>query len=95
MSDDGNGNNVIEAPAIGVRKEMEKLKTRFEQIEQLNQQHTAAMIDFSKAHNGHVISSQKTLTYLAKKIDDQIKDIKLLKDQVDLIVLKLQEKGFW
>lgn len=95
MSDEGNGSGVIEAPAIGVRKEMEKLKGRFEQIELLNQQHTAAMIDFTKAHNGHVVSSQKTATYLAKTIDDQSKEIKLLREQIDLIIAKLQDRGLW
>ena len=94
MSDENDG-KVIEAPAIGVRKEFEKLKDRFEQIEQLNQQHTAAMIDFTKAHNGHVVASQKTATYLAKTIDEQSKDIKSLKDQIDLIITKLQENNLW
>lgn len=95
MADDGNGNNVVEAPAIGVRKEMEKLKTKFDQIEQLNQQHAAAMIDFTKAHNGHVMASQKTVTYLAKAIDDQSKEIKIIREQVDLIISKLQDRGLW
>lgn len=94
MSDENDG-KVIEAPAIGVRKEFEKLKDRFEQIEQLNQQHTAAMIDFTKAHNGHVVASQKTATYLAKTIDEQSKDIKSLRDQIDLIITKLQENNLW
>lgn len=95
MADDGNGNNVVEAPAIGVRKEMEKLKSRFDQIEQLNQQHAAAMIDFTKAHNGHVVASQKTATYLARTIDEQSKEIKHLREQIDLIVSKLQDRGIW
>lgn len=95
MADDGNGNNVVEAPAIGVRKEMEKLKSRFEQIENLNQQHAVAMIDFTKAHNGHVMASQKTATYLAKTIDDQAREIKYLKEQIELIISKLQDNGIW
>lgn len=90
MSDENS--TVIEAPAIGVRREFEKLKERFYEMELLNQQHAATMVDFTKAHNGHVISSQKTITLLAKTLDEQSKEIKSLKDQMDTIISKLQEK---
>jgi hypothetical protein len=94
MSDENSG-SIVEAPAIGVRKEFEKLKDRFDLMEQLNHQHTAAMIDFTKAHNGHVISSQKTINNLAKVLDEQQKDIRSLKDQIDMIITKMQENGTW
>lgn len=92
MSDDG-GKTVIEAPAIGVRKDVEKLRTRFDAMEKMNEQHTMAIMDFGKAHNGHVLATQRQVAYLAKTIDMQAEEIRLLKDQVDMLLKRLTEKG--